>query len=97
VSNDCHTSRALSSNQSGTSIVTPVTYTRDLAQQDAAMQSQPKTFAHRYTETGNTESICMTCYVTAARSNDERELLANKAQHVCQPNPLPAAFLFYEA
>jgi len=97
VSNDCHISRALSSHQSGTPIVTPVTYTRDLAQQDAAMQSQPKTFAHRYTETGNIESIWMTCYVTAARSNDESELLANEAQLVCQPNPLPAAFLFYEA
>jgi hypothetical protein len=39
----------------------------------------------------------MTCCVTAARSNDESELLANEAQLVCQPNPLPAAFLFYEA
>jgi hypothetical protein len=61
------------------------------------MQSKPKTYAHRYTEAGQIESICMTCYLTTARSDDEHEMLANEAQHVCQPDPLPAAFLFYEA
>lgn len=61
------------------------------------MQSEPKTYAHRYAETGKIESICMTCYLTVALSDGEDEMRANEAQHVCQPNPLPAAFLFNEA
>ena len=52
------------------------------------MQSKLKTFAHRYTETGKIESSCMTCYFTVARSNDENEMVANEAQHVCQADPL---------
>jgi hypothetical protein len=62
------------------------------------MQSKPKTYAHRYTEAGQIESICMTGYRTVANSDDEHETLANEAQHICQPDPLPAAFfLFYQA
>lgn len=61
------------------------------------MQSRKKTFAHRHTLYGKIESICLTCYLTVARSRDEVEMRQNEAQHVCQPDPLPLAFHFQEA
>jgi hypothetical protein len=61
------------------------------------MQYKQKTFAHRYTDNDEIESICLTCYVTFARSRDESEMLNNEARHECQPAPLPLAFHFQEA
>jgi hypothetical protein len=61
------------------------------------MPMQPKTFAHRYTEDDLIESICMTCFLTAARSLDEREMRKNEARHVCHPAPLPLASHFQDA
>jgi hypothetical protein len=61
------------------------------------MGYKQKTFAHRYTANGRTESICLTCYLTVARSRDEAEMRENEAQHECQPDPLPLAFHFQEA
>jgi hypothetical protein len=56
-----------------------------------------KAFAHRYTQTGKIESICLICFLTACRSLDEEEMLENEAQHVCHPDPLALAFHFQDA
>jgi hypothetical protein len=56
-----------------------------------------RTFAHRYTEDDLIESICMTCFLSVARSRDEREMQTNEANHACQPEPLPSASRFFEA
>lgn len=40
-------------------------------------------FAHRYTEKGEIESICLSCF-TVARSRDTEEMLQNEQQHPCQ-------------
>jgi hypothetical protein len=61
------------------------------------MMSHLRTFAHRYTEDDLIESICMTCFQTVARSQDQQQMEANEALHVCHPEPLPSAFRFYEA
>ena len=58
------------------------------------MQPRKKTFAHRYTPDDKIDSICLTCYLTVARSSDEVEMRRNEAQHACQPDPLPLAFHF---
>jgi hypothetical protein len=56
-----------------------------------------RTFAHRYTENDQIESICMTCFLTVAHSRDEQEMEQNEAKHVCRPEPLPSAFRFQDA
>lgn len=61
------------------------------------MHPTPKTFAHRYTDDDQIESICMACYITIGRSKDEAEMLDNEAKHECQPDPLPLPFHFHDA
>ena len=61
------------------------------------MQGEQKTFAHRYMSDGNIESICLTCFLTVARSGDEEEMLRNEAQHACRPDPLPSTLHFQDA
>ena len=63
----------------------------------ARMPMKSRTFAHRYTEDDLIESICMTCFLTVARSQTEQEMQRNEAKHVCQPEPLPLAFHFQDA
>jgi hypothetical protein len=54
------------------------------------------TFAHRYTEDDLIESICMTCFLTVARSQNEQEMRKNEGGHACEPEPLPLAFHFQD-
>ena len=61
------------------------------------LMQKARTFAHRYTEDDLIESICMTCFLTVARSQDEQEMEANEASHACRPEPLPSASRFVEA
>jgi hypothetical protein len=59
--------------------------------------SASHSFAHRHTPNGGIESICMTCFLTIARSQSLEEAQASESQHVCQPDPLPLAFHFQDA
>ena len=55
---------------------------------------QAKQFAHRYTENGKVESICLVCLLTICRCRTSEEASLREAEHLCQPNPIPAAFHF---
>ena len=61
------------------------------------MPTRSKTFARRYTDDDLIESICMTCFLTVARSQDEHEMEMKEALHICQPAPVPTALQFYDA
>jgi hypothetical protein len=93
------TATVVLSHQSGRSIVLAVTYTPGISERCCQMRpsARQRTFAHRYTQTGKIESICLICFLTACRSQDEEEMLENEAKHVCQPDPLPSAFHFQDA
>lgn len=74
-----------------------ITRERNLVGHHLVMGSEPKTFAHRYTEAGEVESVCMLCFLTLAPSCSEQEMQANEGQHVCRPDLPPFAFFCGEA
>ena len=45
---------------------------------------QPRNFAHRYSEDGKIESICLFCFASIARALDTDEMLSNEGQHACE-------------
>jgi hypothetical protein len=45
-------------------------------------------FAHRYTNSGRIESICLTCFVTLCRCFTTEEMICREAEHVCDPEAL---------
>ena len=51
-------------------------------------------FAHRYSDNGNVESICLTCLLTVCRCRDTEQMLKEEAKHACEPDPVPASFHF---
>jgi hypothetical protein len=42
-------------------------------------------FAHRHNGDGTVDSICLTCYQTAATTESESQLQALESQHKCDP------------
>ena len=56
---------------------------------------EPRTFAYRYTAKGRIEPMFdLLSYRLSI--GDEKEMLANKAEHVCRLDPIPFAFHFQE-
>lgn len=45
-------------------------------------------FAHRLTGAQTYESICLQCFLTAAKARQESELAAMEAEHKCLPEEL---------
>jgi hypothetical protein len=61
------------------------------------MQQESTVFAHRYTEDGKIESICLRCFLTVACSENEEEMVINEAEHICQLDVCPERSSFYNA
>jgi hypothetical protein len=46
--------------------------------------NQPKNFAHRYAESGEIESICLSCFASIAGAKGTDEMVRNEGQHACE-------------
>lgn len=58
------------------------------------MKTLDRVFAHRYSDKGQIESICLVCLLTICRCRDAEQVTQEEAKHVCHPDPLPASFHF---
>ncbi len=58
------------------------------------MNTPARAFAHRYSDTGRIESICLVCLLTVCRCQNTIQMIEEEAKHVCGPDPLPASFHF---
>jgi hypothetical protein len=48
----------------------------------------PKTFSHRPRSNDSYDSICTTCFATAAYGKTEEELIVVEKEHVCKRDAL---------
>jgi hypothetical protein len=53
-----------------------------------------RAFAHRYSAGGNVESICLKCFLAACLCRGVEQMIQEEAKHICEPDPMLAAFHF---